>query len=149
MNKRETKPNQRKFLRLYFKQLFYRNIYVRYINPFSFWRRYRINHLETCCQQDRVQYLERCYQLWRSPKPADYRKKVSCRAKSFDQSSLNTILIIRPLTKLKYRSVTYQTRRFIVASVYYEPLNKNSFNLDNYRQSLDVNSIKILISSSN
>ena len=142
MNKRETKPNQRKFLRLYFKQLFYRNIYVRYINPFSFWRRYRINHLETCCQQDRVQYLERCYQLKRSPEPVSQRKEVNCESEiSFKQSSLNTTLIVRPITKLKYRSIIYQTRKFIVISVNYDPFDTNSSNLDNCKHSLDLSSI--------
>ena len=47
----------------YFQQLFASESYVKFINPFRFWRRYRINHLEACFSINLVQYLERCYQL--------------------------------------------------------------------------------------
>ena len=47
----------------YFQQLFSPDLYVKFINPLSFWRRYRINHLETCWAIDIVQHLERCRQI--------------------------------------------------------------------------------------
>lgn len=50
-------------LALYLKQLFFADIYVRFINPFNFWRRYKIAILETCRQLDTVKYLEHCYKL--------------------------------------------------------------------------------------
>lgn len=53
----------------YFQQLFASESSVRFINPFQFWRRYRINHLEACWSLNLVQYLERCHQLEYSPVP--------------------------------------------------------------------------------
>ncbi len=48
----------------YFQQLFCPSLYVKFINPFSFWRRYnRINHLEACRAINIVQHLERCRQI--------------------------------------------------------------------------------------
>ena len=51
----------------YFEQLFASESYVRFVNPFQFWRRYRINYLEVCWSHNLVQHLERCYQLESSP----------------------------------------------------------------------------------
>lgn len=48
---------------LYLKQLFSADTYVRYINPFNFWRRYRIDHLETCRELSTVKHLESCHKL--------------------------------------------------------------------------------------
>ena len=39
----------------YFQQLFASDSYVKFINPFRFWRRYRINHLEACWSINLVQ----------------------------------------------------------------------------------------------
>jgi hypothetical protein len=63
MTTQDRKPIKISFpIGLYFEQLFSADTYVRFINPFGFWRRYRINHLETCHELDPVQYFERCYQ---------------------------------------------------------------------------------------
>ena len=57
-------------LRQYLQQLWGSERQVRCINPFSFWRRARINHLEACWAINIVQQLERCYQIeWQ---PGDY-----------------------------------------------------------------------------
>ena len=81
MTIKETGPTKISFpFSLYFKQLFAADPYVRYINPFSFWHRYKINHLETCRELDTVEYLERCLQLqWRSPKLLNSRKTKNFR----------------------------------------------------------------------
>lgn len=50
-------------LGLYFQQLIYPNTYVRTIDPFTFWHRYKIKHLETCWEINLVSYLERCRKL--------------------------------------------------------------------------------------
>ncbi|MDJ0569853.1 MAG: hypothetical protein QNJ53_12500 [Pleurocapsa sp. MO_192.B19] len=64
MTTTEKRPTKISFpFGLYLRQLFSADTYVRFINPFSFWRRYRINHLETCGELDTVEYLERCHQI--------------------------------------------------------------------------------------
>jgi hypothetical protein len=99
---------------LYFKQLFAQDTYVRFINPFSFWRRHRINHLETCCELNTVQYLESCYNLkWRSSKSIGERNNQ--RSKEIpsygqvpaQQISLHKIIVVIPSVELKYRSVDF------------------------------------------
>ena len=100
---------------LYLKQLFSADTYVRYINPFSFWRRYRINYLETCYELNTVQHLEHCYQLdcrvTKHTKIALDRKYTDTPTDSLiRQAELNTIYISKPLIKLKYRGVSYYTR---------------------------------------
>jgi hypothetical protein len=97
---------------LYFKQLFAQDTYVRFINPFSFWRRHRINHLETCCKLNTVQYLENCYHLGRrSSKSIDYRNNQSFNEISSSsqvpaqQMSLHKIIVVIPRVELKYRRV--------------------------------------------
>lgn len=53
---------------LYFQQLFSADIYVKFINPLSFWRKYRIEHLENCRAINIVQSLECCLQMeWQPP----------------------------------------------------------------------------------
>ncbi|WP_156518842.1 hypothetical protein [Phormidesmis priestleyi] len=40
------------------------------LNPFEFWNRYRIQHLEACWSYDSVPLLERCWvQEWGLKKP--------------------------------------------------------------------------------
>ncbi len=46
--------------KLYFKQLFCPDLYVRLINPFRFWHRYKLDRLEACWDFNIIQYLERC-----------------------------------------------------------------------------------------
>lgn len=101
----------------YFQQLFSPDIYVKFINPFSFWRRYRINHLETCWAIDIVQRLERCRQLDSLPTrlPLDYAsikasgKIGTYRSVPWEKTARNTILINQPSFELKYRGITYRT----------------------------------------
>ena len=100
---------------LYSKQLFSTDPYVKFINPFSFWRRYRINHLETCRELDTVQYLESCRKL--DPQVAKLTKigldrdyTNTSENSLFKQAESNTIYISQPRIKLKYRGVTYYTK---------------------------------------
>jgi hypothetical protein len=83
---------------LYFQQLFCPDIYVKFVNPFSFWRKYRIAHLETCWELNVARYLEGCYQLeWQPDIPQLL----------LTDTYQNTILISQPCLELKYRGVTY------------------------------------------
>jgi HSP20 family protein len=115
MDAKEARPIKVKFpFNLYFKQLFAQDTYVRFINPFGFWRRYRINHLETCCELNTVQYLESCYnQKWRSSKSIGDRnnqnlKDISpCGQVPAQQISLHKIIVVIPRVELKYRSVNF------------------------------------------
>jgi hypothetical protein len=115
MNTKEARPIKVNFpFSLYFRQLFAQDTYVRFINPFSFWRRHRINHLETCSALNTVQYLESCYNLeWQSSKSIDYRnnqnfKEISSSSQvSAQQISLHKIIIVIPSVELKYRGVAY------------------------------------------
>ena len=87
--------------RCYLKQLFSADTYVRYVNPFNFWHKYKINHLETCGEINTIQHLESCYQL-------DYRvakhRKITLKRDYGDisrdslaeQAKLNTIYISQP-----------------------------------------------------
>jgi hypothetical protein len=100
---------------LYFKQLFAQDTYVRFINPFSFWRRHRIEYLETCCELNTVQYLENCYNLkWQSSTSIDYRNNQSFKEISSSsqvppqQISLHKIIIVIPSVELEYRGVAYR-----------------------------------------
>ena len=100
---------------LYSKQLFSTDPYVKFINPFSFWRRYRINHLETCRELDTVQYLESCRkldsQVAKLTKIGLYRDYTDTSENSlFKQAESNTIYISQPRIKLKYRGITYYTK---------------------------------------
>jgi hypothetical protein len=83
---------------LYFQQLFCSDIYVKFVNPFSFWRKYRIAHLETCWELNVVRYLEGCYQLEWQPATPQFPPTDTYQ---------NVILISQPRLELKYRGVTY------------------------------------------
>lgn len=108
---------------LYFKQLFATDTYVKFINPFNFWRKYKINHLETCREFNLVKYLERCYRReWRSPKLSNFKINKNSTAISTYNHFLfkpapNTTLIFQPSTKLKYRGVTYYTKETLIVNI--------------------------------
>lgn len=53
--------------KLYFKQLFCPDLYVRLINPFRFWHRYKLDRLEACWDFNTIQHLERCKKLKLQP----------------------------------------------------------------------------------
>jgi hypothetical protein len=116
MNTGEKRPVKIAFpFDLYFKQLFSVDTYVKFINPFGFWRRYKINHLETCSELDIVEHLEQCYQLkWRLTKLSNARPNEDYTDTSnnslLKQAELNTIYISQPKIGLKYRGVSYYTR---------------------------------------
>ena len=101
----------------YFQQLFASDIYVKFINPFSFWHRYRINHLEACWEINIVQDLERCHQIEWQPVGSYQDDKLSknlsktgkYRGVSWQKTPRNTIFISQPSFELKYRGVTYRT----------------------------------------
>ena len=133
---------------LYFKQLFTADTYVRYINPFSFWRRYRINHLETCRELDTVEYLERCLQIkWRSPKLLNSRD-----TKNFTGTATFTCLtekqvvpnktfIFQPSIKLKYRGVTYHTKQVLIMNINNNKIVPDVAELNSREQPANSNSM--------
>jgi hypothetical protein len=139
MNTRETRLVKISFpFRLYFEQLFSHDTYVRFINPFSFWRQYRIKHLESCRELNTVKYLESCHQLewqsWKLPHSGinENSRKISTLSTSFEQKTSNTIFVLEPSIELKYRGVTYRTRKIVsvnISSVQVEPglLKPNNF----------------------
>ena len=108
----------------YLQQLFAPNLYVKFINPFNFWRRYRIDHLEKCWAIDMVQYLERCrqieWQLGRLPQDIEPIKNfIEIRTYGcvpWEKTPRNTILISQPSMKLKYRGVTYRTSNIVAVN---------------------------------
>lgn len=125
---KETKKTQKTKIsfpfRLYFQQLFATDIYVKFINPLSFWRRYRINHLETCREIDTVRYLEGCNQLERQSKKLLNHKSTKSISKISTERNIsweniaaqNKILISQPSFELKYRGVTYRSNRIVVVN---------------------------------
>ncbi len=148
MNTKETRPVKISFpISLYFKQLFSHDTYVRFINPFGFWRRYRIQHLETCHELDIVEYLERCHQLkWQAS------KAINCGNTKFTEIFLsshfpvqqlppNAILIIQPSIKLKYRGVTYQTKKILSININNVQFEPGIVELDSSQQPLNSKNI--------
>lgn len=139
MSKRQTRAIKISFpFGLYFEQLFYNDTYVRFINPFSFQRKYRIKHLESCRELNTVQYLESCHQLewqsWKLPHSGinENSLKISTLSTSFEQKTSNTIFVLQSSIELKYRGVTYRTRKIVsvnISSVQVEPglLKPNNF----------------------
>ena len=100
---------------LYLKQLFSADTYVRYVNPFSFWHRYKIDRLKACYEMDTVEYLENCRRLdYQVVKHTNIGSDIDYTDASMDsllrQTQLNTIYISQPLIKLKYRGVSYYTK---------------------------------------
>ena len=114
---------------LYFRQLFAADTYVRFINPFNFWRRYRIKHLEKCSELDLIEHLERCYQ-----KKCPQRKTRNCKTQSnqrvypekvnYPESIYKQIFIVQSSENLKYRGVEYQKPKIV--SIYFDRIAINS-----------------------
>ena len=95
-------------LKQYLQQLFVADTDLKFINPFSFWRRYRINHLETCWAINPVQHLERCYQIEWKPLPSQ-AETVMNSSLPWEKTIQNTLLISQSSFELKYHGVTYRT----------------------------------------
>ena len=118
MATRPSKPTTISFpWRLYWQQLFSPNVYVKFISPFNFWRRYKIDHLETCRERDIIGHLQRCYhQQARMPKSSHTAKDSQIAENdslghlSPVQPSPQILLIVRPKIKLKYRGVAYDLK---------------------------------------
>ena len=112
----------------YFQQLFCPDTYVKFINPFSFWRRYRINHLDNCWAINIVQYLERCRKVkWQPARPQqdneepikNFTATGTYRSVPWEKTHQNTILIAliaQPIVELKYRGVTYRTSGIVAVN---------------------------------
>ena len=149
MTIREKHPTKISFpFGLYFKQLFSADTYVRLINPFSFWHQYRNNHLETCCQLDIVQYLERCHQIeWRRANLLAHQEtqnftdisNLSCFP--FEQIEPNMIFIVQPSIKLKYRGITYQTKEILGININHAKIDSDLVNINSLEQPLDSENI--------
>ena len=125
---------------LYFKQLFSADTYVKFINPFSFWRRYRINHLETCKELNTVERLEDCYRLKRQlPKLTNAKQSRnytdSLNNTLLEQTELNTIYISQPKIWLKYRGVSYYIRDVQRINLQSIALDPNLVKLNSVEQS--------------
>lgn len=132
---------------LYFKQLFSTDTYVRLINPFSFWHKYRNNYLETCCQLDTVEYLECCHQIeWRRAKLLAHQKTRNFTESSlscfpFEQIEPNMIFIVQPSIKLKYRGVTYQTKKILGININHVKIDSNLVNINSVKQTPNTDNI--------
>ena len=106
---------------LYFQQLFARDTYVKFINPFSFWRRYRINHLETCWEIKTFQRLASFHQIALPPDcspPNDRPIQNSTQAGIYrgvpwQKTPQQKILVAQPGIKLTYRGITYSKSRIV------------------------------------
>ena len=133
---------------LYFRQLFAADTYVRFVNPFNFWREQKIEHLESCSELDLVEHLESCYQKKcpqfktidkpskeglqseASPnKTYSYRGCASPRRNKCNSSKpilFDTFFIVQSMENLKYRGVEYQ--KPIIVGIYFDrtTLNSNS-----------------------
>lgn len=112
--------------RLYWQQLFCPDTYVKFINPFSFWRRYQMNHLDACWEINLVHYLERCHKIeWqptplkKNPEPIkNYSKIQASQGLPWEKTPQNTIFVSQPSITLKYRGVTYFTSSVIVLNTH-------------------------------
>ena len=123
---------------LYFKQLFAANanIYVKFINPFSFWRRYKIEHLEKCRDFDIIQHLENCYQVELLSKKFPNCQSVTKQNISGVELSPNKILISQPNLQLKYRGVAYHTNRIVAVDANQIILNSDLSLLGNSQEGI-------------
>ena len=128
MTTRETKVAQKTKiifpLRAYLKQLLATNIYVKFLNPWRFWRKCRIEHLETCLKFDEISYLEDCYQLdflsnrfGESQTLKSDRKTTAKQNGSNQNLSSNIILISQPSFELKYRGITYHKHKIVAVTL--------------------------------
>ena len=103
--------------RFYFQQLFAEDTYIRFINPFNFWHKHKIKHLEKCSELDLIEHLERCYQkkcpqaktITRRIKP-NYRVPVDDL--NFSKPILfDRLFIVQFSENLKYRGIVNTENR--------------------------------------
>ena len=131
---------------LYLRQLFSADTYVRHINPFSFWRRYKINHLESCRELDTVQYLKNCYQVkWQPTRVFNIKRNTdntnTLNYALIKQVDSNRIVISQPTIRLKYRGVTYQVRDLTKTNIDYVRIDPSPIPLNSKEQLSNVNSV--------
>ena len=141
MKIKEAKKSKIRFpVGLYFQQLVFRDTYVKFINPFSFWHKYKINHLETSWEFDIVQHLEHCHQTeWQSihsQQDLESLRENSLRTGIYrgipwEKKPQNTILISQPSIELKYRGVTYRTPGIVAIDANKVALEPGLVNLNN------------------
>lgn len=146
MNKRQTKAIKFSFpFGLYFEQLFSNDTYVKFINPFSFWRKYRIEHLESCRELNTVRYLENCHQLEWQPLKLPNSNISNSSQKSIDTSNAILIFVFEPGIELKYRGVTYRNKKIVSVNVNINSLKIDSkaLKVNNYKQSANCNQTNI------
>ncbi|WP_036477864.1 DUF4278 domain-containing protein [Myxosarcina sp. GI1] len=131
--------------KLYWRQLFSSHQYVKFIDPFSFWHRYKIDHLETCWELNPVLFLERCYRLDCQPKrqvtvpTSNFTTRGMYRGVPWEKTPQNTVLISQPSWQLKYRGVTYHVNGIF-------KLNTNKITSDSSQNSAN-NSEKLFTSN--
>ena len=134
MKVREEGTTTTKFpVRKYFRQIFSNSSYVTIINPFKFWRKYRVEHLENCYEYNLTLLLERCQKKeCLSSKPDWENDSVwwkKCRTLPFEQQNRNAIVISQPNYELKYRGVSYCANSIYIS-------NQTGIDLkDNYQSS--------------
>jgi hypothetical protein len=131
---------------IYLKQLFSVDTYVRYINPFSFWRRYKIKHLETCRDLNIVQHLERCHQLNCHPEKLskillDREHKNTSTNSLIQQAESNLIYVFLPRIKLKYRGVSYYTKNILSMNIKLVKLESTIVKKNSLRHTENSNNI--------
>lgn len=142
MNKRQTRAIKISFpFGLYFEQLFSNDTYVKFINPFSFWRKYRIEHLESCRELNTVRYLENCHQLEWQPLKLLNSGISNSSQKSTDTS--NVIFVFEPDIKLKYRGVTYRTKKIVSVNINSLRTDSGALKPNNHQQSTNYNQTNI------
>lgn len=117
--------------RLYFQQLFATDIYVRFINPLRFWRRYKIDLLEGCHQFNTVRYLENCSQDKQQP-----NQKTDAVNDELQGEKRQTAIIFIPLPdlQLKYRGVAYHTNKIIAIDLDRQTIKPDSLAKDTLEQ---------------
>ncbi len=144
MNKRQTRAIKISFpFGLYFEQLFSHDTYVKFINPFNFWRKYRIEHLESCRELNTVRYLENCHQLEWQPLKLPNSSIGNSSQKLTDTS--NAIFVFEPGIELKYRGVTYRTQKIVSVNVNINSLKIDSeaIKINNHKQSVNYKQTNI------
>lgn len=114
MNIKEGRKTTIKFpIQKYFKQIVPSFDYVTFINPFKFWHRYKIDHLEICYEYNLILFLERCLKTeHQSVTQNSENNSISWekdRGLSSNQQNHNAISISQPNYELKYRGVNYRS----------------------------------------
>ena len=114
---------------LYFQQLFAADTYVRLINPFNFWYKYRIKHLERCSELDLIGHLERCSQKkYRQAKTRNCKVEPKYRVYADKLNSLEPIqkqiFVVQSSENLKYRGTEYQKPKIV--GIYFDRITLNS-----------------------